>query len=125
LSTEPARAGEQGRGFAVVADEVRKLAERTAKSASENDQVTNALNQKSTTAEEAVQAGLRSLQATHEHIETLSVVLTEADEAITKSSHGVTDITASVGEQSVASTEITCNVEKIAQMSEENHAAVK
>jgi len=122
---EAARAGEQGRGFAVVADEVRKLAEKSAHSANEIDQVTSSLNQKSTHVEATVQAGLRSLQATQEQVERVSTVLTEAGEAVTQSSHGVSDIAASVGEQSLASTEIARNVEKIAQMSEENHAAVE
>jgi methyl-accepting chemotaxis protein len=121
---EAARAGEQGRGFAVVADEVRKLAEKSAQSASEIDQVTNSLNQKSTHVEATVQDGLRSLLATQEHIERVSTVLTQAGESVTKSSDGVNDIAASVNEQSLASTEIARNVEKIAQMSEENHAAV-
>jgi len=122
---EAARAGEQGRGFAVVADEVRKLAEKSAKSANEIDKVTSSLNQKSTQVEATVQAGLYSLQATQEQIGRVSTMLTEAGEAVTKSSHGVSDIAASVGEQSLASTEIARNVEKIAQMSEENHAAVE
>jgi methyl-accepting chemotaxis protein len=121
---EAARAGEQGRGFAVVADEVRKLAEKSAQSASEIDKVTNALNQKSSHVEATVQGGLRSLLATQEHVERVSAVLTEAGESVTKSSSGVSDIASSVSEQSLASTEIARNVEKIAQMSEENHAAV-
>lgn len=122
---EAARAGEQGRGFAVVADEVRKLAEKSAKSANEIDQVTNSLNQKSTLVEAVVQTGLRSLQATQEQVEHVSVLLTEAGEAVSQSSHGVSDIAASVSEQSLASTEIARNVEKMAQMSEENHAAIQ
>jgi len=122
---EAARAGEQGRGFAVVADEVRKLAEKSAHSANEIDQVTNSLNQKSTSVETTVQTGLRSLQTTQDHVERVSAVLTEAGDSVTQSSHGVSDIAASVSEQSLASTEIARNVEKIAQMSEENHAALE
>ena len=122
---EAARAGEQGRGFAVVADEVRKLAEKSAKSASEIDQVTHSLNQKSVDVEAVVQAGLLSLQATQDQVESVSAVLREAGETVAKSSHGVVYIAASVGEQSTASSEIARNVEKIAQMSEENHAALQ
>lgn len=122
---EAARAGEQGRGFAVVADEVRKLAEKSAKSANEIDQVTNLLNQNSAHVETTVQSGLRSLQATQEQVERVSAMLAEAGAAATQSSLGVADIASAVGEQSLASAEIACNVEKIAQMSEENNTAME
>jgi len=122
---EAARAGEQGRGFAVVADEVRKLAEKSAKSANEIDQVTNSLNQKSTAVEAVVQRGLQSLQSTQDQVELVSSMLTAAGAAVSKSSHGVGDISAAVREQSLASTEIARNIERIAQMSEENNAAVQ
>ena len=121
---EAARAGEQGRGFAVVADEVRKLAEKSAQSAGEIDRVTSSLNHKSTDVEEAVSQGLQSLQTTQEQVERVSQVLTEAGALVEQSSAGVNDIASSVKEQSMASNEIARNVENIAQMSEENHAAV-
>jgi methyl-accepting chemotaxis protein len=125
VTIEAARAGEQGRSFAAVADEVRKLAEKSADSASEIDKVTSSLNEKSAVVESVVQTGLRSLQATQEQVERVYKVLIEAGEAVSQSSRGVSDIAASVSEQSRTSIEIARNVEKIAQMSEENHEAVR
>jgi methyl-accepting chemotaxis protein len=122
---EAARAGEQGRGFAVVADEVRKLAEKSGKSASEIDRVTAALNLKSGQVDKVVQTGLQALNAIQEQVARVSKMLTETGDSVLKSTHGVSDIASSVSQQSVASSEIARNVEKIAQMSEENHAAVQ
>ena len=122
---EAARAGEQGRGFAVVADEVRKLAEKSAQSASQIDEVTISLSQKSSRVDEVVQNGMRSLNATQEQVARVSKVLKEAGDSVIKSTDGVNDIASSVSEQSVVSSEIARNVERIAQMSEENHAAVQ
>lgn len=121
VALEASRAGEQGRSFTLVADEVRKLADKSARSASEIDLVTNSLNQKSTLVESAVQTGLRSLHATQEQVERVYKVLFEAGESVTQSSHGMSDIAVSVGEQSEACAEIARNVDRIAQMTEKNH----
>ena len=121
---EAARAGEQGRGFAVVADEVRKLAEKSAQSAGEIDRITQSLELQSASVEKSVQEGLRSLHSTQRHVDEVSVVLVEAGGAVEKSSAGVNDIATSVSEQTLASNEIARHVESIAQMAEENHAAI-
>ncbi len=122
---EAARAGEQGRGFAVVADEVRKLAEKSAQSASEIDRITQSLDEQSGRVEQSVEQGLRSLQSTQQHIDRVSGVLTLAGTSVTAASSGVNGIAASVSEQIKASNEIARHVESIAQMAEENHAAIE
>jgi methyl-accepting chemotaxis protein len=121
---EAARAGEQGRGFAVVADEVRKLAEKSAATAGEIDKVTRMIGQKSDTVEVALQRGLSSLATSQEHLEEVAMVLGEANAAVTQTTSGMSQITASVREQTVASNEIARNVENISQMAEATAAAV-
>jgi len=125
VAIEATRAGEQGRSFMLVADEVRKLAEKSSSSAGEIDQVTSLLNQKSILVETVVQSGLRSLHATHEQVERVHNFLLDSGESVSHSSHGMSDIAASVREQSMACNEIARNVDKIAKMSEENHEAVR
>ncbi|MDD2914205.1 MAG: HAMP domain-containing methyl-accepting chemotaxis protein [Gallionella sp.] len=122
---EAARAGEQGRGFAVVADEVRKLAERTAISTKEISlmidtiqttasvavtSMSSAVNQVSSGAALAQQAG-----------DAINQIKEESNRVITT----VSGISAALVEQSSASNNISANVEKVAQMTEENHAATE
>jgi len=118
---EAARAGEQGRGFAVVADEVRKLAEKSSLSASQIDAVTRTLGEQSATVEQAISRGMQSLASSENYVETVVQALAQANEAVSKATAGVGDITSSMKEQGQASTDIARNVERIAQMAEENH----
>lgn len=120
---EAARAGEQGRGFAVVADEVRKLAENTAQS---TQVVTEMINKIQNGTQEAV----KSMEVCVNKVNQGVVLAGQAGEAINQISSGaqqvnnvITDITSAIKEQSVATSNIARNVERVAQMSDENYAS--
>ncbi|MGA7594203.1 MAG: methyl-accepting chemotaxis protein [Gallionella sp.] len=122
---EAARAGEQGRGFAVVADEVRKLAEKSGKSVSEIDKVTQVLNVQSGLVEESIQHGQESLAVSQKLVNTVAATLANATKSVTQASQDMAAIAASAKEQNVANNEIAKNMEQIAQMVEQNSVASK
>ncbi len=120
---EAARAGEAGRGFAVVADEVRKLAEKSGKSANEIDAVTRSIMSQSAAVQTAIETGEQSIEASTKLAADVEDVLKHSRDSVMQSRHGVTEITDSVSEQKIASTEIAQSMERIANMLEENNAA--
>jgi methyl-accepting chemotaxis protein-2 (aspartate sensor receptor) len=122
---EAARAGEQGRGFAVVADEVRKLAEKSARAASEIDGVTGTLGGKSSAVEQAIGKGQSALASSQMLVKDMVQVLAEANKAVLQASDGAERIASAVKEQATASSEISRHVHGMAQMAEENSAAVQ
>ena len=122
---EAARAGETGRGFAVVADEVRKLAERTSASVKEISGMITAVQAEANSAVENMESS-RGL---------VGDVVTTAQgaeqsmgniQSVTGQVKGVVaEISLALNEQRVASTELARSVEAVAQMSEENLAAIR
>ncbi len=121
---EAARAGEQGRGFAVVADEVRKLADKSSQAAGEIDEVTRTLASQSHNLEDVITRSHAALENSRAHAERVVGALDTARGSAAEAARGVGDISNSVREQTVASSEIARNVESIARMAEQNHHSV-
>ena len=121
---EAARAGEQGRGFAVVADEVRKLAEKSAKSATQIDTVTQSLGVQSEQVEKTVQKGMSALQSSQVRIREVSAVLTEANVSVEGVNRGLEEIAGSINTQRDASQQISGNVERMAKMASQSNEVI-
>lgn len=120
---EAARAGEQGRGFAVVADEVRQLASRTRSATEEISSMINTIQGSSRDATNVMKEAV-------DRVDTGVNSAGEAREAINRINEGVMlilksvqDISSAIQEQSTASNDISSHIERIVQMSEENHLA--
>ncbi|HEU0234719.1 MAG TPA: methyl-accepting chemotaxis protein [Gallionella sp.] len=120
---EAARAGEQGRGFAVVADEVRKLAERTSKATTEIasliGDIQNHIGETVTGMQQANTQVTESLELVGRTETALHRIGDDSREVASN----VQSIADAVREQDVAIQQVAANVEKIAQMAEENSAA--
>ncbi|WP_265949754.1 methyl-accepting chemotaxis protein [Dechloromonas sp. A34] len=120
---EAARAGEAGRGFAVVADEVRKLAERTGKSTQEIAGMISAIQSGTATAVSSMKRGVERVAAGVDQAQlagsTIGLVQVQSRQVV----GAVSEITVALREQASASTEIAQNVERIAQMAEQNNSS--
>lgn len=122
---EAARAGEQGRGFAVVADEVRKLAEKTGRSTQEISAMTSTIISSTNEAVTEMEGAVGMVKAGVDLAKQAGASMIEINDGASRVLAGVEDISNSIHEQSKTGREIAQNVEKVAQMSEENNAAVK
>ncbi|MBI5439382.1 MAG: methyl-accepting chemotaxis protein [Nitrosomonadales bacterium] len=120
---EAARAGEQGRGFAVVADEVRKLAERTTKATEEITQMIGAMQHSAQTAVSTMGSSVDQVNGGLALANQAGLTINQVKDGVEQVVGVVNDISSALTEQSGASNDIATQVEKVAQMTEENSAA--
>ncbi len=122
---EAARAGESGRGFAVVADEVRKLAERTQKSTQEITGMISVIHNETGVAVSSMKEGVARVAQGVDNAQRAGQTILQVQTQAQQVTQAVVDISAALKEQVNASALIAKNVELIANMTEENHAAAE
>lgn len=121
---EAARAGEQGRGFAVVADEVRKLAERTANATQEIGSMISTIQSDTQQAVDGMRAGAVQVEVGVELVQEAERALLEIAAEMSHTNQMVSDISHASAEQENALVQLAQNVEKVADMTEQNVAVV-
>lgn len=132
-SIEAARAGEAGKGFAVVAEEIRKLAEECGNSAVDIVSVTSKMGdligvvtEKTSQSIEKVNTGVENVSNTSDVFEKINQSVTEisnlmdtVNEAIGNISNVITDMAASVEEQTASTQVISETYRSVMDISEE------
>ncbi|MEQ9453230.1 MAG: methyl-accepting chemotaxis protein [Phycisphaeraceae bacterium] len=122
---EAARAGEHGRGFAVVADEVRKLADRTTKATEEIADSIRAIQSETQEAVRGMNVGNERVGRGVDQAEQAGDSLRQIVDNTLQVGTMIQSIAASSREQSIASQEVSKNVEQITVIGQESSEAAQ
>lgn len=122
---EAARAGEQGRGFAVVADEVRLLAQNTGKSTKEIASMIEKIQLGVRETVESMRSGVQEVDHGVEMAGTAGHAIVEIRDSSDKVLKVVDQISFALREQTAASQDVARNVERSAQMAEQNNVSIQ
>lgn len=120
---EAARAGEQGRGFAVVADEVRKLAETTSGSTRAISSLLSGVQESAGNAHNSMTSMVALVEEGIEGAKAAGTAIERIRSGTQDVVVMVSEISDAVVEQGQASDHIAQQVERIAQMTEENSSS--
>ncbi len=122
---EAARAGEQGRGFAVVADEVRKLAERTSNATTEIASLIGGIQTHVGETVTGMQQANTQVTESLELVGRTETALRSIGDDSGEVASNVQNIVDAIREQDAAIHQVAANIEKIAQMAEENSVTAR
>ncbi|WP_396587835.1 methyl-accepting chemotaxis protein [Bermanella sp. R86510] len=122
---EAARAGEQGRGFAVVADEVRTLAARTGTSTRDIQSIIESLLKRASQAVDVMERNQERASDSVNRAQATAHTLQEILDSVATISEMNLMVASSAEEQSSVAEEVSKNIERINEFSEQTVADAK
>ncbi|BEU04937.1 methyl-accepting chemotaxis protein [Agarivorans sp. OAG1] len=122
---EAARAGEQGRGFAVVADEVRSLASQTTKSTESVRAMITTLQRESTQVFDAMAASREQMSQSKDLAEKSREAIMTIRTDMSQMREMTDQISVAAQEQHHVASEVTRNVNVIAEVAEDNFEQIE